>query len=746
MTTAVTADAATFAWDDLSERLERFIATWDSGREPALADFLPPEPPGHRRVVLVELIKVDLEQRTTRGQPKRLETYVADFPELLENGEPPCDLIYEEYHIRRTAGDNVAPRDYYQRFPRSADALKRLMGTDDFSVTTQVGAARRIEGFAAGQKLDDFDLLIELGKGAFGCVYLARQLSMQRLVALKISADKGNEPQTLAQLDHPNIVRVFDQRRLPDVRVRLLYMQFAPGGTLADVIRHVQKTPPAARTGAILAGAVEQALERSGAGMGGQSNLERRLANTGWPQTVCRLGIQLAQALDYAHKAGILHRDVKPANILLAADGSPKLADFNISFCSQLDGASPAAYFGGSLAYMSPEQIEACNPQHDREPQDLDGRSDLFALAVILWELLYAERPFREDSLEEGWTAMLVAMADRRHREPPAAPPGPRDPVTNRLEQVLRRTLAPNPDDRPKDGVELARALALCLSPGAYDLVNNLKTGWRDFARRHPIFALFPVNMPPFLLAGPFNLWFNVTHYVPQLKAELQAAFWQATGPVNGILYPLGIALVLAFAAPVAKQLRRLNRGESPTPEELAFARRRSLVLGHGVAAVGLVLWLVAGIAFPSYIHLATGRFPATGYLHFLLSMLACGIISCCFPFLGTTWLSVRVFFPALLAGASPDPAEHQRLTALGRQAGYYLFTSPVSPLLALLLVMWSGRDTRAATIILVIVAIGGFAAAYVTWQRIRADLEALSIVAKPTESLGLATDTATTF
>src|SRR5262249_8838178 len=155
----------------------------------------------------------DLEQRTSRGCAKQIESYVAQFPELLENGEPPCDLIYEEYHIRRTAGQPVAPREYYERFPRSAEALRRLMGGEDLSASTQLTRARRIEGLAPGQKLEDFDLLVELGKGAFGSVFLARQTSMQRLVALKISADRGNEPQTLAQLDHPNIVRVFDQRR-----------------------------------------------------------------------------------------------------------------------------------------------------------------------------------------------------------------------------------------------------------------------------------------------------------------------------------------------------------------------------------------------------------------------------------------------------------------------------------------------------------------------------------------------------
>ena len=94
---------------------------------------------------------------------------------------------------------------------------------------------------------------------------------------------------------------------------------------------------------------------------------------------------------------GVLHRDVKPANVLLAADGSPKLADFNVSFSSKLDGATPAAYFGGSLAYMSPEQLEASNPDHSRQPDELDGRSDVYSLAVMLWEMLTGTRPFGEE-------------------------------------------------------------------------------------------------------------------------------------------------------------------------------------------------------------------------------------------------------------------------------------------------------------------------------------------------------------
>src|SRR5262245_57117817 len=171
------------------------------------------------------------------------------------------------------------------------------MGTETFSATTQLCSARRIEGFTAGQKIEDFDLLVELGKGAFGSVFLARQVSMHRMVALKLSADKGNEPQTLATLEHPNIIRVYDQRTLPGQKVRLLYMQFAPGGTLAEVVKHVRATPEATRNGSLLVTAVNEALEKSGTATTDNSRLQRRLAASGWPETVCRLGIQLAQAL-----------------------------------------------------------------------------------------------------------------------------------------------------------------------------------------------------------------------------------------------------------------------------------------------------------------------------------------------------------------------------------------------------------------------------------------------------------------
>jgi serine/threonine protein kinase len=744
MSLHLTNETASRAWDDLAQRLERFIKTWDGGGDPTLAEFLPAEPPSHRRFVLVELIKVDLEQRATRGKPKLLKEYVADYPELIEEktGEPSCDLIYEEYHIRRGAGQAVSLGEYCLRYPKSAAALKRLMGTEGVSVTTQMfSPAKKVVGIVVGQTIDDFELKAELGKGAFASVYLAKQVSMDRLVALKISADKGSEPRTLGTFDHPNIVRVFDQRKLPAQRLLLCYMAYAPGGTLADVVRGVRETPAPVRTGALLTVAVSEAMQRAGQFPPEDSHARRRMAAAPWPEMVCRIGIQLAQALDHAHKKGVLHRDVKPANVLLSSDGSPKLADFNISFNSQIEGASPAAYFGGSLAYMSPEQLEACNPDHERDAADLDGRSDLYSAAVLLWELLHGERPFADEEMSGVWSRDLEKMVKLRRTEPPYRPPGIADPVTKRLEQVLKKALSPDPADRQPNGAALAQEISLCLNPRAWDLVNDLGSGWGKFALNHPLWSLVAINLPPFLLAGGFNALYNWFTFMHRHDDAWNAFGWTALF-VNGLFYPLGVLLVFKYIWSMARTVSCVAGGQTVPQPELIDARRRSMLAGHVIAIVGLVLWLLAGLTFPTVLGIAVDGFPVIeGYLRFVPAMVLCGLISCCFPFLATTWMCIRIFFPSLLVKASPEPQEQKQLVALSKQATWYFVMSVAVPFFALILALLSGEDGRGATIALVIASGFGFGAAFATYSRIRSDLAALSIATRPADMVGSVTD-----
>jgi eukaryotic-like serine/threonine-protein kinase len=758
---SIPADAPTHHWDELARRLDDFLAAWEKfeqagGAVPTLKEYLPAEPAALRKLVLVELIKTDMEHRSKGGTPdlsdlglasmKRLETYAAQFPELREaaTGEPPVDLIHEEYHVRRASGENVSVKEYLQRFPKSQAGFRKLLGAEGVSVSSALIPVRRIEQPRVGEKIDDFELLGELGQGAFASVFLARQVSMQRLVALKISAEKGSEPQTLAQLDHPHIVRVYDQRIIAERKTRLLYMQYVPGGTLADVVTVIRRTPSSLRSGGQLLAAIDGAMSKSGQVVDEDALWRQRIAPLAWPRIVCRIGVQLAGAFDYAHKMGILHRDVKPANVLLTSDGSPKLADFNISFGSHVVGATPAAYFGGSLAYMSPEQLEACSPVHPRKPVDLDNRADLYSLGVVLWELLHGDRPFKEVALEEGWNETVEEMIRQRKEleidnSDFATSSGD---VLRRLEKVLRKALAPDPNDRYQSGGEMARELTLCMHRRSWELFHDFGFSWRGWARRRPLLALIPINVVPNALAAAYNWWFNYTTMIEHGEGEIQNAFWYLQFIVNGVAFPLGVALGCAYAWPAIWSVWKVARNRPTTPEKLAAARCRSLRLGQVIALIGVSLWLVSGIVFPVAIHLMAGHLSAENYLQFFLSLAACGLIAAAFPYLGTTWLALRVYYPALLSSSSPTDREVRLLESVPRQAGFYLAIAAIVPMLAVLLVIVGGLASRFASGLLIVAGLVGFLAAWFTYNQIRSDISALSVATRASDSFGIGTET----
>ena len=422
------------------------------------------------------MIKLDLEQRWQLGLRRLVEDYSIDIPEL--DSLMSVELLFEEYHIRKTAGDRVSPTEYFKRFPTMAGDLDGLFRMDPALRSTFLRGETPSTSMhlSPGDTIDDFDILLTLGKGTFATVFLARQNSMQRMVALKLSADHGSEPQTLAKLDHDNIIRVYDQRLFPAKSARLLYMQYAAGGTLSDIIRSLKDSTASEWNGKTYLKAIDSILDDRGESRPAESEIRRRIAAMTWPQLVCWVGIQLAHALDYAHRAGVLHRDIKPANVLITAEGVPKFADFNISFGATVQGATAEASLGGSLAYMSPEQLEACNPRHIRQASQLDGRSDLFSLGVVICELLIGQRPFAEDR-RKSWSTWLDTMPEQRRR-------GLSDAnlqallatESSGLNEIICRCLEPNPDDRFFTGAALANSIDLCLNPEARRLLCDTHT------------------------------------------------------------------------------------------------------------------------------------------------------------------------------------------------------------------------------------------------------------------------------
>ncbi|MFF4023410.1 serine/threonine-protein kinase [Nocardia elegans] len=585
-----------------------------------------------------------------------------------------------------------------------------------------------------GDRIDDFDLLLELGRGAFAQVFLARQRSLQRLVAVKISADHGTEPQTLAQLDHESIVRVYDQRVLPDRGLKLLYMQYVPGGTLAAVLTRVRATAPERRSGRLLLDAVDEALADKGEIPTSSSRARDEIAALSWPETVAWLGRRLAEALDYAERRGVLHRDIKPANVLLSADAAPKLADFNISFSNHIAGSSPVAYFGGSLAYMSPEHLEASHPQLSGTVDDLDTRSDIYALGVMLWELLTGRRPFpqtaaknSQDSVEQLLDMRRRPIAQQFLDDLPADCPAS-------LRRVLLTCLAPRRTDRWANGAELAQQFELCLDPRARELVDAPPDSHRPRGPLWPIPILAVAIAVPNLAAAWYNYYYNKTLIVSKLTPEIQRSFHD----VAQVLYPLAIVAATLLILYIARRLIEvsigLHNGRDYPEAVLTSARIDALRLGNRVAAIAFVFWFAGGVIFPVMLNLVAGGVPRGTYTHFLLSLVVCGAVALTYPYFAITWYVVRFLYPLFLAHGRSAADDVEHLRRLARRTGIYLTAAAAVPLVGVTgITFLPAPDIESIIWAIRILCVGGiicFILAYVCYEVIGKDLRALERVA----------------
>jgi serine/threonine protein kinase len=740
----VTLDAARQSMDVLAGFLDAFVKAWEtSASPPELRPFLP-EAGEIRRLTLVELIKVDLEYRwLNRNCPKRIFEYLAEFPELCE-GRVPCDLIYEEFHIRKQSGQDVNPDEYREAFPNQAAEIASILGIEqpyESSSLYRDSQQRRIDGISIKDPIDDFDLLVELGSGAFAKVFLARQRSMQRLVALKVSTERSAEPQTLAQLDHDHIVRVYDQRILPERKLRLMYMQYIAGGTVQSVIDRVQQTPPEKRTGKLLLEVIDESLERRGESRPVDSSSRLWLASANWPEAVCWLGGKIARALDYAHRRGVLHRDVKPANVLVTAEGSPKLADFNISFSGQVAGATPAAYFGGSLAYMSPEQLEACNPAHSRLPDDLDGRSDLYSLGIVLWQLLSGFRPFHDEEVKGGWSSTLEAMVARRRAGVEAADLACLPSCPEGLPSIMETTLAADRESRWPNGIEMARRLELCTNPKACALLFPPKHSFRVRLQNYATLIVFVAAGLPNVLAGAFNYYHNIIEIVAKL-GNLEPLFQLTQAVINGIAYPVGAVVFWYLGFSVYRGLRGCQARQLP-PDRSQMLRHRCLELGRLVALISVVEWSIAACAYPIGLRIIHARLPALAMLHFFFSLLLCGFVAAAYPFFIVTFFALRSLYPVyLMADLEGAAADAPLLRQVGRRNSVYLVVAALAPLLAIAALIadnWIEENViheGAETSMIVFSAVGLLGLPLLFWlsHSIRTDLDTLTGIISPDE------------
>lgn len=391
------------------------------------------------------------------------------------------DLAYEEYRCRREAGEMVEIPEFCARFPWMESRLTQLLKLESMLEKN----LSRLTGHApfpwpkVGDVFLKFELIQELGRGGFARVFLANDTLLgDRQVVVKIAPHGQAEAQLLGPLKHPNVVSVYSAQVEQETGLTAICMPYCGRITLAHVVERIRAegVPSKGKT-------LFDLISTGGPADDQHPNLEF-LRQASWPDAILGIGIQLCEALDYVHGLGIQHRDLKPSNVLLTGHGQPLLLDFNLS---EFDDATNDR-FGGTLMYMAPEHLRATTWSGQEE---VDERADLYALGVVLYELLTGEHPF-------GPIPKTISSNEFRHILLERQQAGARwaclrnQAIDAELAGLLDWCLAWDPKERPASAQELLASFR-----DRYARV--LRTApWR---RRHA-WASFPIGLAASVLIG----------------------------------------------------------------------------------------------------------------------------------------------------------------------------------------------------------------------------------------------------
>jgi serine/threonine protein kinase len=409
---------------------ESFAAAWREGRRPQIERYLENTAEPDSLWLLPELLRIDLEERERRGE-------------------------------RPTA------EEYQQRFPAHAALIASAFNAR---------SRQRSGELEAGTVLGDFRIEKWIGAGGMGIVYLARQVSLNRLAALKVLGSAltdqtdiarfRREAQAIAKLNHPGIAGLYFVGQ--DGHICYIAIEYIDGMSMRELMKALALSVSNHAS-------IDSVLQATSTGEAGPAlrfddptqtyipepsvqgrpvapnvaaqTVKRLIGTATYIRRCCEIARDAAIALAHAHDRGVIHRDIKPENILLDRQGKPHLIDFGLArFYEDVTLTNTGALVGTPM-YMSPEQVTG--------RLKIDHRTDIYSLGIVLYEMLTLNRPFtspsREGILRQIVTKAMVPLTWKNKAVP-------RD-----LESVIHKSIAKDPDDRYQSAAIFAREIDLLL-------------------------------------------------------------------------------------------------------------------------------------------------------------------------------------------------------------------------------------------------------------------------------------------
>jgi serine/threonine-protein kinase len=551
---------------DHSQRLEQIVQdfeeAWQAGKRPAIEEHLPAD--GSRGAVLVHLVHVELERRLKAGEPARVEDYLARFPELKDDPATAASLIAAEYRVRRRSESGLTADDYYRRFPQYAELLRQhwaaASGADPVRSETVLtspghpppaGGPGPVLPAPSGSGGARYRAVRLHAKGGLGEVHLAEDAELNRQVALKRiqgchQSDPGSvrrflrEAEVTARLEHPGVVPVHGLVHDEDGQP-CYAMRFIEGESLQQAIAQLY--------------------------VGGRPPAEQRLALR---QLLNRF-VTVCNTIAYAHSRGILHRDLKPHNVMLGKYGETLVVDWGLakpvarteadrtsgeetlrpSLLGDGENTRPGQA-AGTPAYMSPEQAAG--------RWDVVGPlSDIYSLGATLYTLLTGQAAF---SGRDSWEVLQKVQRGDFARPRQVRPEVPRP-----LEAICLKALALRPEDRYGTALELAADIECWLADEpvtAYREPVAVRAG-RWMRRHKPAVAAAAAAVLVALLLGSAGLLW-AQRQAEERKQEVEVALDQAVAMQRQARWPEARAVL-------AQAESRLGEGG---PEDLARKLERA--------------------------------------------------------------------------------------------------------------------------------------------------------------------------